>query len=174
MRKAPRTAGWIILLALVTAAWGSGPAWAAEATIQASTSLTLDGLVTTPRTFDLEQLKAEPATTATVFYSTSGGPVTATFKGALLWTLLQEAGIKTDPAVRNENLRRSLLVTATDGYQALLSLGEISPNFGGEPAMLAYEQDGKPLASGGFARLIVPGDKAGGRNVSSVTRIEVR
>jgi hypothetical protein len=39
--------------------------------------------------------------------------------------------------------------------------------------ILAYDRDGKPFDAGGF-RLIVPGDKHGGRNVQNVVQIEVK
>ena len=46
---------------------------------------------------------------------------------------------------------------------------------GADQAIIAWQQDGKPLENGeGFARLIVPGDKAAGRAVSAVTTIEVK
>ena len=40
---------------------------------------------------------------------------------------------------------------------------------------IAYEQDGKPMGDKqGMARLVVPGDKRGGRYVSTVKSIEIR
>ena len=37
------------------------------------------------------------------------------FTGVLLWTLLEGARIRTDPAVRNDFLRRTVRLVATDG-----------------------------------------------------------
>jgi DMSO/TMAO reductase YedYZ molybdopterin-dependent catalytic subunit len=57
----------------------------------------------------------------------------------------------------------------------VLSLGEIAPEFGGEQVIVAYQMDGKPIDNGGgFARLILPGDKGAGRAVSAIASIEVR
>jgi DMSO/TMAO reductase YedYZ molybdopterin-dependent catalytic subunit len=53
----------------------------------------------------------------------------------------------------------------------VIALAEIDPEFGGQQTMLAYEQDGKPLAG---ARLVMPGDKAGGRYVMNVVSIQLR
>jgi DMSO/TMAO reductase YedYZ molybdopterin-dependent catalytic subunit len=89
--------------------------------------------------------------------------------------LLQEAGIKTDPAVKNDIVRHIVTVTGSDGYGAVLSLGEIDPEFGGDQAIVAFAQDGKPLdEKSGFARLIIPGDKTAGRAVSGIATIEVK
>ena len=40
--------------------------------------------------------------------------------------------------------------------------------------MVAYATGGQSLGTQGFARIVVPGDKAGGRFVSNIARIEVR
>ena len=151
------------------------PSSAQEAAPPGSTSLRIVGAVRTPRAYTLDDLQREPVTTEAVYFGTGKGPVRATFTGALLWTLLQEVGIATDPAVKNDILRHTVAVTGSDGYRVVLSAGELDPEFGGELAILAYARDGQPLGgNGGFARLIVPGDKGGGRNVSSVAEIEVR
>jgi DMSO/TMAO reductase YedYZ molybdopterin-dependent catalytic subunit len=139
-----------------------------------STSFTIGGAVQTPRTVTLADLQKQPATTDAVYFSTGRGPVKASFTGVLLWTLLSEAGIKTDPSVKNDSLRRTVVVTAADGYGVALSLGELDPEFGAAQALIAYAQDGKPLGDSGFARLILPADKDGGRNVMRISAIEVR
>ncbi len=48
--------------------------------------------------------------------------------------------------------------------------GEFSPDFGAIPVLLAYTEDGKPLSA---PRLVVPGDKKGGRYVSGLTGLKV-
>jgi hypothetical protein len=40
--------------------------------------------------------------------------------------------------------------------------------------MIAYAQDGQPLGQDGFAKIIAPGDKMGGRFVSNIAKIEIR
>jgi hypothetical protein len=39
--------------------------------------------------------------------------------------------------------------------------------------MVAYAAGGQPLGQDGFARIVAPGDKAGGRFVSNVVNIDV-
>jgi DMSO/TMAO reductase YedYZ molybdopterin-dependent catalytic subunit len=150
---------------------------AALAEESAANGVELAGAVEHPRTLSLADLQREPATTEAVYFSTGKGPVRGTYTGVLLWTLLEEAGIRTDPNVKNDIVHHTVTVTGADGYRAVLSAGEIDPEFGASLAVLAYAQDGQPFPAGpgrGFARLIIPGDKNAGRNVQDVVRIEVQ
>jgi hypothetical protein len=56
----------------------------------------------------------------------------------------------------------------------VFDVGEIDPFFGGSQIMIAYATGGQSLGSAGFARIVVPGDKKGGRFVSNIASIEVR
>lgn len=137
----------------------------------------VEGAVTSKKTFSLADLKAFPSTRLTVtWYSGRDGFVTGTYTGVLLLDLLNSVGIVNNPAQRNDQLRKSVVVAASDCYESTLALGELLPQFGAEPVLLAYaDGDGRPLGDGeGMARLIVPGDKAGGRSVFNVRRIAVR
>jgi hypothetical protein len=51
------------------------------------------------------------------------------------------------------------------------AVGELDPNFGNHPALLALTQNGKPVDGG--PRLVVPGDRAPLRSVSGVSEITV-
>jgi hypothetical protein len=69
----------------------------------------------------------------------------------------------------------TVMVTGADGYQVALGWGELDPEFGAAPIMLAYLSDGQPMGDKqGMARLVVPGDKRGGRYVSTGKSIELR
>jgi hypothetical protein len=89
--------------------------------------------------------------------------------------LLTDAGIVTNPAVKNDILNYYLLATGSDGYEAILSLGELDPMFGGTgaPDLIAYMENGMPLGADGFARVVVPGDDFGGRYVSNLVSLQV-
>ena len=68
-----------------------------------------------------------------------------------------------------------MVVTGADGYQVALGWGELDPDFGAAPIMLAYLSDGQPMGDKvGMARLVVPDDKRGGRYVSTVKSIEIK
>ena len=57
-------------------------------------------------------------------------------------------------------------------FLPVISTGEIAPDFGGKPALLAYRRNDEAPAERGF-RLVMPGDKHGGRYVRDVVSIEV-
>lgn len=141
-------------------------------------SFRLTGAVQTPQTFDPAALAALPPSRQTVdFFAGASGLVSQTYIGVSLNDLLAKAGIIVDPTVKNDVLRYYVVVTGTDCYEVLLSLGELEPDFGGSAQVLvAYAYgDGTPLsASEGAMRLVVPGDKKGGRYVSNIARISVR
>ncbi|MBK8175908.1 MAG: molybdopterin-dependent oxidoreductase [Rhodospirillales bacterium] len=137
----------------------------------------IGGTVAHPLKLTLADLQARPSTRLTVsYYSGKSGLVTETYTGVLVSDLLDEAEVKLSAGQKNDLLRRYLLVTATDCYQVVVAVPEVLSTFGGQAAILAYaDGDGHPLDdSEGMARLIVPGDKSGGRSVSNVTHIIVR
>lgn len=124
---------------------------------------------------------ALPPTTQRVTYKAGGTSVTDTFTWTAVWTLLDQAGIKPIPGVKkNGTLLNYVVAVGSDGYQAVFSGGKINPAFGGNsvnPDMVAYSDTGGQLgASGsdGFARMVVPGDTAGGRYVSNLVNLYVR
>ena len=97
--------------------------------------------------------------------------------GALLWDLLNNSpvnGIVANPNIKNDILHKVVIVTGTDCYQSVFGAGEFDPFFGGSQIMVAYATGGQSLGTAGFARIVVPGDKAGGRFVSNIANIEVR
>ena len=127
-----------------------------------------------PKTFDQATLHQYESTKIEVVYGSGSGIESGSFVGVLLWDLINEAGVVVDPARRNDRLRKYVVISGSDGYQAVLALGEIIPDFGGQQVVVAYERDGQPLgADQGVARLVVPGDKRGGRHVNRITHIAV-
>jgi hypothetical protein len=139
-----------------------------------STVFRVTGDVRDPTSFDLQKLEELPVANQNVTYFAAGTVVTQSFTGALLWDLLQSVGIIVDPNIKNDILRKIVIVTGSDGYQSVFGAGEINPTFGGTQIMVAYAADGQPLGQDGFARIVAPGDKAGGRFVSNIVKIEVR
>ncbi len=140
-----------------------------------SNAFTLSG-VASPATYTLSSLEALPSTTVTATYTSSGGTVTDTYTGVSLWTLLDDAGLILDPTIHNDVLRQYVEIVGSDGYAAIFSLGEIDPYFGGANDIVAYSDTGGQLGDGGtsgFARMVAPGDAAGGRYVSNIVSIEV-
>ncbi|MGA9865383.1 MAG: molybdopterin-dependent oxidoreductase [Acetobacteraceae bacterium] len=108
-----------------------------------------------------------PATKLTVSFGK--GPVA--FEGPLLWTVLARSGA-VDPTKPRGQSRQIVMVTGSDGYVAVLALGEISPAFDGKQVILADRMDGRPLDPGHF-RVVVPGEQRGARSVRDVVGIAV-
>jgi DMSO/TMAO reductase YedYZ molybdopterin-dependent catalytic subunit len=141
-----------------------------------STQFKLVGDVSHPGTYTLSSLEALPATTLTATYTGPTGLVTDTYTGVSLWTLINSAGLITDPSIKNDVLRKYVVAVGSDGYEAVFSLGEIDPMFGNQDDLVAYEDTGVQLGPGGpsgFARMVVPGDIAGGRYVSNLIELGV-
>ena len=138
-----------------------------------STTVVINGKVKAARTFTVDDLKALTAKTAT--YNGT------TYRGAGLYDLLNTTvGLTTSSTGRN-NAALSLyaVATATDGFRAVVSLGEIHPNFGNRPAIVAYETEGGAgLGNAGALRLIIAKNPTtpetmGARQVSNLAEIQV-
>ena len=114
--------------------------------------------------------------TLTTTYTAGGRPVTDTYTGVPLWDLLTEAGVTTDASAHNDILGFYVVATGSDGYRVVFSMGELDPRFGGESVLVAYDDTAGqlgPEGEDGFARMVVPGDLAGGRYVLNLVSIEV-
>src|SRR5215469_16151642 len=109
---------------------------AAGAACADSKPVAIDGLVKQPQQVTADALRQLPLIERQVTFQSDHGPQTATFTGVLLWSLIDRAQV--DDAAKWGELRHVLAVTAEDGYLLMVSLGEIDPNFGNAPVMLAY------------------------------------
>ncbi|MEH2334437.1 hypothetical protein [Nostoc sp.] len=158
-----------------------------------SQSFRLGGELKNPTTYNLQNLrnlrdalkKQNPpvVTEITVSFQTGSGPRTETYYGVPLWELINNpkagGGLKPGNSglnPKNSLLRQYVLVEATDCYGAVVAIGEIQPSFEGKTVLIAFEKKGPngkvvSLIDEGFARLVVPGDKAGGRYVTNVRNI---
>jgi hypothetical protein len=165
-----------LLAALALVSLGSFPLQAA-CPGGVSKTFTVSGQVNKSAVFNLRRLEQFAPAQENVTYVAMGNVVTEAFTGTLLWDLLNDppvGGIVTNPKVKNDILRKVVIVTGTDCYQSVFGAGEIDPSFGGSQIMVAYATGGHSLGSDGFARIVVPGDKLGGRFVSNIAKIEVR
>ena len=97
-----------------------------------------------------------------------------TFKGVMLWTILDSAGVTLGKDLRGENLAKYVLVKASDGYKVVFSLPEIDPEFSEKIILLAYEVDGEPLATTeGPFRVVVPQDKKHASWIRQLNSIQI-
>jgi hypothetical protein len=111
-----------------------------------SPAVALQGLVANARTFSLKDLKALPAETVQVSYQAGQGTDSASFTGTRLLNVFDAPGGAKLPAdMNNAKLRVTVMVTAADGYQVAFGWGELDPEFGAAPILLAYARDGQPM-----------------------------
>jgi len=150
----------MILGAFPSSAWSDSPAGVSIACDESAPVLLTAA--------DLAKL---PEVTVSISFGTDHGQLHGTFSGPLLSTVLNQAKA-VDPRNPRLVLREFVLVTGADRYSAVLALGEIAPEFEDKDVILATQMNGRELAPGHF-RIVVPGDKRGGRSVRDVVRIVV-
>jgi precorrin-4 methylase len=88
------------------------------------------------------------------------------YSGVLLSEILNKAGVVLD-------VDQSIVVSAPDGYRALISSGEVFLSARGKGIMVADKMAGKPLAKDGKFKLLLANDLAADRWVKAVNNIEV-
>jgi hypothetical protein len=135
----------------------------------------LQGDIANPGLYNLPDLA--PAVEQKATYTAAGTQVTDTYTGISLWNFLADAGDVTVTSAKNDILSKYVVATGSDGYEAVFSVGEIAPNFGAQPVTIAYADTAGqlgPNGSDGLARMVVPGDHAGGRYVSDLVTLKVQ
>jgi hypothetical protein len=123
------------------------------------------------RAISSEHLAALPHFIQRVAFMTGRGEQQNEWAGPLLWDVLVASGA-VDPAKPAEQVHLSVRVTGADGYVAVIALAEIAPQFAGRPIQMADRMNGSVLP-GQALRLIVPGDRRGGRSVRDVVRVDI-
>lgn len=156
--------------AILTAAGLAGalPAQAAPQASVAASGLAVDGAVSTPASYSPAQLQALPHT-ALVVPRTPFSSRTTTYTGVSLRDLVTTAGPVLLPGAKNALLRVTIAVSGRLGA-VTLALGELDPNFGNHPAILALTQDGRALSGGPE---LVLDDSLPLRRVGRVSRVTV-
>ena len=129
----------------------------------------LTGNLRTPRAITTQQLAGLPQHTVAVRYTSGKGTEQRTETGVLLSDLLTPDTLATTDR-KNDLLTFAVLAVGADGYAALVSYGEVSPDFGNRGVLLSTNEDGTAL---GRPRLVIPGDVKGGRYVSDVVELRV-
>lgn len=118
---------------------------------------------------DAVSLAQLPSVEVASSYRSSKGIETAIYKGVLLWDLLSAKGLVDEPKAA---LRHVLLVRAGDGHAVAFSVGEIAPDFGARPILLAWQMNGEPIPDG--LRMVAPGDLRGARHIKDIVALDWR
>lgn len=171
-------------LPMLALALAAGSARAESCKGETPVAVKLTGLVKHKAVYTLDDMKnfrLDPAreytpTTVTVTFNSSQGKVTNTYMGIPLIDLLTVAQVKVNAKQKNDILRKYVVAHASDCYEAVVALGEILPNFEAKKVLVAYaDGNGQPLPEAdGVARLVMPGDINGGRNVYHLSKLTVR
>jgi DMSO/TMAO reductase YedYZ molybdopterin-dependent catalytic subunit len=160
-------------LQLLVAGLVAAVALAAPAAAQApAATFQVTGDVSTPLTLTTADLGKLPQHKLRVKFLSGSSKERHTYRGPYLYDVVSQAQPDFDPDIKNDKLRFYVAATGADGYAAIVSWGEIDPDFAGRKIMLAISEDGRSLATDG-PRLVVPRDKRGGRYVSNVISIRV-
>lgn len=103
-----------------------------------ASAFVVDGRVSQPLTLTVRDLREDFAGRRVLVSFISGEDRERhLYRGVLLIDVLDAAQPSFDPARKNDALRHSVLVTATDDYQAVVAWGEIDPGFEGKNVLLA-------------------------------------
>jgi molybdate transport system substrate-binding protein len=119
----------------------------------------------------VDRIAALKPITQAVAFATEHGEREAEWSGPLLWDVLVASGVLESGQV-SEQPRLVVRVTGSDGYSAVIAVAEIAPQFAGHPIQLANHMNGAALPDNAL-RLVVPGDRRGGRSVRDVIRIDI-
>lgn len=139
-------------------------------------ALLVDGLVLNPLTLSAQTLQADfAAHTVEAHYHDGRQMVHTRFTGVLLWEVIEAAQPHFNPDVCDGRLSMFIVAIGSDGYQSIISWGEIDPNSGNPPILIAYAENGNAITdelSG--LRLIVPADSHDRRYVRGLVNISLR
>jgi len=126
-----------------------------------------------PTALSPSELKAMPHITVTVH--SSHNHANETYSGVRLADLLTKMGAPLGSELHGEALANYIVASGSDGYQAVLALGEVDPSFHPGEVIVADAMDGKPLdAHSGPFKLVVTEDKRPARSVRNLTTIELK
>ena len=143
--------------------------------VAAVETIKVTGLVEIPGDLSVADLQTLPIETIEATVEVEGVAQTHTYTGVRLWDVLARAKPLVDPNVNGDPLRKYIALTANDGYEVVISFGELDPQFGGHAYLLAWEEDGAALTGDkGPVELVTPGDKTSGRYIWGIDTIEVR
>jgi DMSO/TMAO reductase YedYZ molybdopterin-dependent catalytic subunit len=137
---------------------------------QSSPSISVTGAVRQPLTLTAADLAKMPRASAKAANNSFG----IVYEGVWLSDVLKKAGVPLGGELRGAALSSYVIASASDGYQVVVSLGELDPDLTDGQILVADTANGKLLApEGGAFRLVLPKDKTGVRSVRFLTKLEV-
>jgi len=125
------------------------PAQPATITLPIDGALHVSGQVLNPLKLTADDLKNNyAAQKADVSFLSGTGTTKASFTGVYLLDILDAAQVNYNPDQKNDTLSLYIVATGSDGYQAIIAYGDIDPNFGNQPILVAQELDPHTIDAG--------------------------
>lgn len=173
LRGVAVASGIAILAAVAATGHAADPAATESPSVPESApkGLLVAGLSGPPQALTIDDLAALPTVSVTMPGEPAGGGQNRAYDGPLLWTVLAHLHL-VDAEVYRDQVRQTVLLTGNDGYTAVLAMGELSPAFENKKVIVAERMDGQKLDID-HLRVVVAGDKHGGRSVRDVVRIQI-
>jgi len=134
--------------------------------------LRIEGAVAQPITLAIDDLREhyQPYTVDTT-YANDDRVAQASFTGARLWEVLENAGVILN-TVQPELMR--VMAKSVDGFRCVIKWHEFDPTADNNLIMVAYLQNGQPIqGKRGPLRLVVPGDAQGLRYIGNLATLTV-
>lgn len=126
-----------------------------------------------PIRVSLVELKSQPHITVKIHNSHTDAD--EMYSGVRLADLVAKLGAPLGNDLRGKALANYIVATGSDGYQAVLALGEVDPSFHPGEVLVADSMNDKPLdAHSGPLKLVVTEDKRPARSVRNLTTIELK
>jgi DMSO/TMAO reductase YedYZ molybdopterin-dependent catalytic subunit len=152
---------WLVLLALIAA-----PGLAQQRPSTVSSQVIVAGEVQRELVLTVEDLRKLGGRRGVV--ENKG------YAGVRLSDVLEEADIRRD--ARNALRRSYVVATASDGYVAIFSWGELYNTPVGAGVLVAFDRDGEPLrdGEGRIALVSLVDERPAARHVKWLSRIEVK
>jgi hypothetical protein len=124
-------------------------------------------------TLSASELKAIPHITVTIHNSHTNAD--ETYSGVRLADILAKFNVPLGDQLRGQALANYVVAAGSDGYKAVLAIGEIDPSFHPGEVIVTDTMDGKPLdAHNGPLKLVVTEDKRPARSVRNLVSVELR
>jgi len=94
-----------------------------------------------------------------------------TYSGVQVLDLLAPLGVVDKP--HGKDLRLYVVATGSDAYEAVYSIGEVTPDVGSSTVIVADTENGRPLTDDGPLKIVTTGDKRPARWVRNLMAIRV-
>ena len=118
------------------------------------------------------ELNATPHLTVTIHNSHTNAD--ESYSGVRLADLLTKIGAPLGSDLHGKALANYIVATGSDGYKAVLALGEVDPGFHPGEVIVADAMDGKPLDEHNGPLKLVVEDKRPARSVRNLVAIELK